>query len=128
MEAGEAEETTIADTTDTQTNAGAIETAPVKTTSGTTLVGTEKEAEDFILGGGQFTNGYLCRGMGKYILFKKTAESLMKYAYICPNCGKEGGDEIDMSKPYTIICEACQAVIFKQEKVKGKRKGKKKKE
>jgi len=128
MEAEQAEETTIAETPDTQINAGAIETAPAQTTSGITLANVEKEAEDFILGGGQFKDGYLCRGMGKYILFKKTAESLMKYAYKCPNCGKEGGDEENMEKPYTIICEGCQTEIFKQKKVKGKRKSKKKKE
>ena len=100
----------------------------VPTSSGITLSNLEKEAEDFILGGGQFTDGYLCRGMGKYILFKKTAESLMKYAYVCPNCGIESGGEENMEKPYTIICTGCQTEIFKQEKVKGKRKGRKKKE
>jgi len=113
MEAEQAEKTTVETTT--------------QTTSGITLSSVEKEAEDFILGGGQFKDGYLSRGMGKYILFRKTAESLMKYGYKCPNCGREDGAEIDMEKPYTIICEGCETVVFKQEKVKGKRKGKKKK-
>jgi|TARA_Y100000034_G_scaffold89158_1_gene107205 DNA-directed RNA polymerase subunit RPC12/RpoP len=127
MEAEQTEETTTVETTDTQTNAGAIETAPAKTTSKITLAGLEKEAEEFMLGGGQFTSGYLSRGIGKYILFKKDSDSPMKHAYKCPECGKEGGDETNMEKPYTITCAGCEAIVFKQEKVKGKRKGKKKK-
>jgi DNA-directed RNA polymerase subunit RPC12/RpoP len=97
------------------------------TSSGITLANLEKEAEDFMFGDEKFL-GYLSRGVGKYILFKKDAESLMKYAYKCPNCGKEGGGEIDMEKPYTITCEGCETIVFKQEKVKGKRKKRKKKE
>ena len=97
------------------------------TSSGITLANLEKEAEDFMFGDEKFL-GYLSRGVGKYILFKKDAESLMKYAYKCPNCGKEGGGEIDMEKPYTITCEQCETEVFKQQKVKGKRKKRKKKE
>lgn len=96
-----------------------------------TLESVEAEARDFVLGGGQFTSGYLSRGAGKYILFKKTADGLMKYAYKCPNCGSGGGEFEQMTKPYIIKCKKCGTEIFKQEKVKGKgtgKKGRKKKE
>jgi DNA-directed RNA polymerase subunit RPC12/RpoP len=119
-----------AETSQDTINAGARQEESQQTSTSTkiTLESLEQEAQDFMGEGGQFTSGYLSRGIGKYILFKKSAESLMKYGYKCPDCGHAGGGEIDMEKPYTITCEKCETEVFKQQKVKGKRKKRKKKE
>lgn len=116
-------------TTNTTNPAGAPEKLQHSISTKFSLASLEKEAQDFILGGGQFTNGYLSRRAGTYLMYKKTADDLMKYAYKCPNCGFEGSNAEQMAKPYIIKCEKCGFEVFKQEKVKGAgKKGRKKKE
>lgn len=85
----------------------------------------EKKAQDFIEGGGHFD--YISRRVGTFIIFRETPDDPMSVAYKCPQCDHEETAVLELSKPYTLICSACDALIFKQEKVKGKRKAKKKK-
>ena len=85
----------------------------------------EKKAQDIIESGGHFD--YLSRLIGTFIMFKEAPDSPMSVAYKCPQCGHEETAVLELSKPYTLVCSKCDFLIFKQEKVKGKRKPRKKK-
>ncbi len=85
----------------------------------------EQEARDYIWSGKQ--PAYLSRRAGVFILFKPNEDSLMKFAYVCPSCGHEEHGEQEFKKPYTLNCSSCGFEIFKQEKIKGARKKRKKK-
>jgi DNA-directed RNA polymerase subunit RPC12/RpoP len=85
----------------------------------------EKKAQDIIESGGQFE--YLSRQVNKFIMFKENSGDVMSVAYRCPQCSHEEQSDLELSKPYTLVCSSCGFLIFKQEKVKGKRKPRKKK-
>lgn len=89
------------------------------------VIKLEQEAREYIWSGNQPT--YMSRRKDTFVLFKPTPESLMKFAYLCPKCGNEGHGEKEFKKPYTLNCSACGFEIFKQEKIKGARKKRKKK-
>lgn len=80
----------------------------------------EEEAKDYIWSGN--TADYMCRKAGTFVLFKKDKDSLMKYAYVCPECGNEDSGKNEFEKPYALKCSKCDNLIFKQEKIKGKNK------
>ena len=60
-------------------------------------------------------------------MYKKNLEDKFKVAYYCEKCGNSETTEMDLQVPYTVHCGKCDDLIFKQEKVKGKRGRKKKK-
>ncbi len=84
----------------------------------------EKEARDYIWNDN--SPNYLCRRENIFVLFRKNEGNKMKYAYLCPECGHEDSGKDEFKKPYTLVCSECDHLIFKQEKVKGKKKAKKK--
>jgi DNA-directed RNA polymerase subunit RPC12/RpoP len=90
------------------------------------LKSLEQKAQDIVESGGSLA--YLSRQIGVFILFKETEDGPMHVAYKCPECGHEEKSEMELKRPYTVNCSKCNHLIFKQEKVKGKRKPRKKKE
>ena len=85
----------------------------------------EKQAED-LLDAGEFFE-YMFRRAGVCIMFKRSDEETLHTAYICSQCGFSEAKDQEPVKPYKLTCSSCGHEVFKQEKVKGKKKGRKKK-
>ena len=49
-------------------------------------------------------------------MFKKNPDDKMKVAYTCQKCNHIFSGELDLEMPYTVKCEKCEVLIFKQEK------------
>ena len=50
-------------------------------------------------------------------MYKKNPNDKFKVAYSCAKCGHSEKAEMDLEVPYTVKCEKCGNLIFKQEKV-----------